>query len=615
MDTAIYNKNIEALKEYRRPFYDKFLEDKETEAYKKPGEIEEVCKSRARDGNYYLSVKTEDGKEVRFNSSYRPLKEAEKWADQFNYTYLDIRAVIYGIGSGIYLQFLLKKLPEDSLVLIYEPDLWFFDQIMGLFDISFILSDKRVVIFTSPMERLFKYYLLATQNYSGLNTGITSVSLGYDKLFREDSVEIFYKDIDDSNETIIVNMNTTSHFGKAIALNVIKNLKFIRQSAALSEVKKEIPKDMPAIVVAAGPSLDKNIDALKKAEKKAFILATDTAVRQLIKHDIRFDAMITVDPKKPDNYISDPICKDVPLFCVIESNPAIMNFHTGKKIFCLGTDLIDLIYDKYGIEKAQYSTGGSVATAAAGTLNYLGFKNIILVGQDLAYNGNITHAGGEVSRINDEESSITYVDGIDGNKVKTRFDWKYYLDWFENYIRSNPDTNFIDATEGGALIHGSEVITLEEALDKYCDHEFDYKKFLSDFKPTFDEDQYSEIAEDLKKFPRQLSNIRERVEDGMKICEDTLKIIDKDHTDRRIDKNIHHLKNINNFIDKQAIMVLIYQMINEDIQMPFFKLNTMTEDEKANKEQAVTTAKVLYEATLKNYDVLMNALKEIGLAS
>ena len=53
------------------------------------------------------------------------------------------------------------------------------------------------------------------------------------------------------------------------------------------------------ILVSAGPSLNKNIMELKKAKNKAFIVATDTAVKPLLKAGIEPDLMVMVDGEKP----------------------------------------------------------------------------------------------------------------------------------------------------------------------------------------------------------------------------------------------------------------------------------------------------------------------------
>ena len=60
-----------------------------------------------------------------------------------------------------------------------------------------------------------------------------------------------------------------------------------------------IPREMPAIIVSAGPSLNENIEELKKAKNKAFIIAVDTAMKPLLRNGIIPDMYAIIDGTKP----------------------------------------------------------------------------------------------------------------------------------------------------------------------------------------------------------------------------------------------------------------------------------------------------------------------------
>lgn len=66
-------------------------------------------------------------------------------------------------------------------------------------------------------------------------------------------------------------------------------------------------------MVAAGPSLNKNIQVLKKAKNRLFILAVDTAVKPLIKAGIKPDAFITIDAKKSPDLIKIDGAETIPV--------------------------------------------------------------------------------------------------------------------------------------------------------------------------------------------------------------------------------------------------------------------------------------------------------------
>ena len=66
-----------------------------------------------------------------------------------------------------------------------------------------------------------------------------------------------------------------------------RNIYQIRQ--ALEGLNVE---EIPAILVSAGPSLDKNISELKKAQGKAFIVVVDAALRTVLRAGVRPDLTI-----------------------------------------------------------------------------------------------------------------------------------------------------------------------------------------------------------------------------------------------------------------------------------------------------------------------------------
>lgn len=379
----IYQNNIETLKKYRPDFlrlYEQTISKKE----KYP--CDEIKTQVAKDGSVILIVQR-DGKNVRLNSPYRPKSEAEKWAEQFDCDNLNVNAILFGFGNGMFAQALLNRLKEDAKLFICEPNLQIFSQIMHCIDLTSIFADERVFLCFEDINPDDFYDLLSGYtHWTNLETQIYGYHTGYDKLFPE-AYRDFLVSIQKADHLVQVNKDTQEYFAQKMVPNMLSNLKYIRESRLITDYIPNIPHDIPAIIVAAGPSLDKNIEELKRAKGKAFILAVDTAMRHLIKHDIMPDAMVTMDPAKPFQYMNDPVIQDIPLFCILEANHEILEFHQGIKIWIRGGSLIGKIFAKYHKDFGPYNPGGSVATAAFSVCVALQFKRVILVGQDLAYEG------------------------------------------------------------------------------------------------------------------------------------------------------------------------------------------------------------------------------------
>ena len=109
----------------------------------------------------------------------------------------------------------------------------------------------------------------------------------------------------------------------------------------------------------------------------------------------------------------------------------------------------------------------------------IGISTIILVGQDLAYTNNKSHADGTFQEIMKEENTSRFmmVEGNFEDKVPTRPDFKLFLDWYNMYIEGckgyRGNFRVINATEGGAKIQNTEIMTLREAIDRECTKEVD----------------------------------------------------------------------------------------------------------------------------------------------
>ncbi len=413
------------------------------ELYKKIKEIfdngeytyNNIKEADTKDGNKALIVE-KDNIKYRLNSLYRPLKEAEKWADQYEFYNLNISIIMFGMGNALFVREMLSRLKPDARVYLFEPDLSIFLYVLNNINITDILEDKRVFLFINNInENTFGDLLQKYINWVMMPTQIICNHPVYDKIYGDEFV-VFLKAVNGANKMAQANMYTEKYMSVKLVDNVIKNLKYIKESNYVSEFIGKMPEEFPAIIVAAGPSLDKNIDELKRAEGKAFIFATDTSVKYLLQHDIKFDAIITIDARKGIWHLKDERCHNVPLFCVLEAKSDLMDMHTGRKIWFRGSVYMYDLYRKFNREFPSYNSGGSVATAAFSVCASMKFKNIILIGQDLAYSGNVTHAGGVIKNILNYKENRELVESVDGDKIWTRYDWLVYLEWFENSIKS-----------------------------------------------------------------------------------------------------------------------------------------------------------------------------------
>lgn len=601
-----FEANMKALEKERPELYKEIKKVIDKDGFS----LEHIETAQARDGSDIISI-VKDGKSYRLNSAYRPLQEAEKWTDQYRFQNLNTTVLMFGMGNSIFVHELLKKMQSDAKLYLYEPDISVFIYNLYNVDIVDIIKDGKIYFFiTGINENEFSDVISSEFHWSMIPTQIICNHPVYDKLYME-SYKEFLLVIKKMNNMQAVDRDTEQYLARSTIRNALLNMKYIKKSNYVPEFEGKIPEDVPIIIVSAGPSLDKNIDQLKRAEGKAFIFATDTAVKYLLAHEIHFDAMITIDANKYIGHLSDERCKDIPLFCVLEAKNEIMEMHTGRKVWFRGSVVMYALYEKFGRTFPDYNPGGSVATAAFSVAVALNTRRIVMIGQDLAYSGDATHAGGVVKAITGEEYGQEMVESIDGGKVRTRYDWLIYKDWFEESIKDLKDIDVIDATEGGALIKGTKIMTLSEVIDKYCNHEFSVRALIENMPYTFSDKEYAEVKKTLEHLSKGMANIKQKATEGKKACKKLLFIINAgNRNEEKEQKYLKQIGKINNFIEKQDAYELMNVYITAAVTEKIQSINCMSDDATQNMLDTINISESVYDALLTGVEELSDVVEK-----
>ncbi|SDB23401.1 motility associated factor glycosyltransferase family protein [Eubacterium oxidoreducens] len=311
---------------------------------------------------------------------------------------------------------------------------------------------------------------------------------------------------------------TMACFGDLIMTNTLRNiprmLKEYNHLTLVQRVRREDVEHIPAILVSAGPSLDKNIRQLKDLEDKAFIVAVDSALKALVREGIQFHIGISSDPRKEFSVFADERMNHYPMMLTPYARPEFIDVLTGKIFFQggIGLDYInDIVVQETHKTYRDLQTGGSVATDAFSLIRECGFKNIILMGQDLAFTGGRGHVSGfedsEKANIEHKNSRvISIVEGNDGQDIETDVQMDSYRQWFEKevLIAHEEDVRVINATEGGAKIHGTEIMTLKEAAGELCTRQIDFKAIIEDTESAFTQEESEKILARIKKIPDEI---------------------------------------------------------------------------------------------------------------
>ena len=202
-------KNLSVIKKGRQALYDKLEEILNSNEYL----YDNIKETETKDGNKALIIE-KDSVKYRLNSIYRPLSEVNKWADQYEFQNLNISVMMFGIGNGLFVLEMLKRLQADAIVYLYEPDISVFLYVLNNIDISNILNDKRVNLFINNINYIeFEEFLQKHMDWRMLITQIICNHPVYDKIYGDEYVEFLQK-IYKANNLEKVNMDTDSILSK-----------------------------------------------------------------------------------------------------------------------------------------------------------------------------------------------------------------------------------------------------------------------------------------------------------------------------------------------------------------------------------------------------------------
>ncbi len=521
---SIFEKNMEAL-EKKMPSVKKFLEfrfecddkdeiddsanlfdsDRKETEYKGPNEKIEVIKETAYNGETIFRVK-KDNIDVYLSGKRDPARLAKVWTKNLKKLPRSSYVIMFGIGNGDFLKEVIATTRDDISILIYEPSVVILKTCLENIDFTEQFNKRSVQILTDvcgSTENL-RNFLGSRITYESLEFMRHFTLPNYAMLYPKD-FKWFWEQLKDIAWKQQTQYSTNEFFSKFMITNMLCNSKYLPDCLSSVQLVDYVPRDIPAIVVAAGPSLDKNIDKLKKAKNKALIIAVDTAIRPLINHGIVPDMMAIIDCIKPAEIVTIKGMEDVMLVSSIVGQAGVLDFHKGRKVFFSeGYEYVSKVFRDNNVMFREVHSGGSVATTAFSLMYMIGLDTIILVGQDLAFSGKQTHASGTFEVLEDaREASKAYeVEGNYEEKVYTGGDFKIYIDWYKSFIQGakkrRPNLRVINATEGGAKLEYTELMTLDEAIEEVCTKEYDVKAILDSIPPAFDKEHRPRVIEYLK---------------------------------------------------------------------------------------------------------------------
>lgn len=429
-------------------------------------------------GNPTLTVEREGGA-VYLHSKYDPVKEAEGFIERLDHAELASADHIffYGAGMGYHVEALMKRYPKTFFT-IYEPDPYAFCHYLShrrLDDLP-LKSLNRIFVEINPNN----IELFAFQFFSGSHDKIFFVTLpSYERIYKE-QFEGFTKHFKLAVHASVSNRSTSYAFEKRWTINSMINFGENLRNGSIFRCNREHIKGKPAIMVGAGPSLEFELENLRRisAEGLAYIVPIGSAIKALIVNDIMPHATVTMDPHTTTQTTFQELIEreidTVPLiYATSVGHEATQIFPGPKKYMVLDKDTVSPFYlqGKGGSAIEIVNDAPSVATTAMQALLLLGFDPVIMVGQNLGFIDNQNYAKSiqygwrDHMATEGEKTGEMTVEDVEGNEMATSAIYNLLRLSLEGMIARFPGRRVINTTRRGAKVAGATYVTLDELLE------------------------------------------------------------------------------------------------------------------------------------------------------
>ncbi|EAL4025791.1 DUF115 domain-containing protein [Campylobacter upsaliensis] len=475
------------------------LDEKSKNAFKI---VEEYAKNERV---FYKNFITEGGAVFDYEEFEERLKEFKEKYPLYPVLYF------YGISNAFMIENLLQN-PYHCHLLVYERNLALLYTLLSSIDLSVALAQKRLLIFNevSQME-----YIFETQPF-----------LAYSRTYFLELMSDFYAR--EQKEILALNSFLMEGFKKSIlkqgndpkdALQGIRqyvyNLDSMIKNPSLKELlAKRGAKFKSCVIVSTGPSLSKQLPLLKEVQERVVIFAADSAYPILMQNDIVPDYVCMVERTDftAEFFKHDFGNKDDKTTFLLASlvHPNAIEYleKRGRNYILISKHLnfaqyVDL--KAFGLLPSAVS----VAHMAFAIALELEFKELVFIGQDLAYNDvghshpkDYQHSADFESEAYEKIKVVAY--GGEGF-VESHEIWIFFRQILEDLIKYVVSAKIYNATEGGARIEGM----IEKPFSECCKDFNENKQNLEKLQPL-SEDKQKEYA--LKAYAKVKKAFKECVE-------------------------------------------------------------------------------------------------------
>lgn len=465
----------------------------------------------SRSGVPTLKASGTGGQAVYVHSSYDPCKEAARLTGAFQLLPGDCMLIL-GLGLGYHVWELVRRHPGVDIIAV-DPHPGFFRQALETIDLTDYLGKENLtLLFTSDVLGIGD----AITQRVDLTTKTQVKTYLYPPLAR-----LYPEEFADMGKAVFEGLvqsalkrNTSLFFARPWTENFVTNLEATWRSQGIKALSGAFT-GVPAVIVSAGPSLDKNMHLLAQIKDSAVTLAAGTSFVPLARAGLKPDMVVSIDGGEGNatNFAGVDEDETALIFDPVVHSAIPPRFQGPRFVGCGQPHFHLFVESGLGLEKGLFTLNGySVAITCLGVALEMGCDPIVFIGQDLAYADGRSHVRGSIYEESDQNPPQNQLFAVKGNYEETVWTDVAFLSMLRNLeseIAAVKDgRTFINATEGGARIRGTKVMTLRETIDTYVGEDVHIGRRVREIyerhEPSRDLDQ---LLENLRRIDRDLREL------------------------------------------------------------------------------------------------------------
>ena len=579
-------------------------------------------------------------KNIHLHNPENPLQEALEIFSQAQNEPVSIH-LVYGLGLGYLFQVASQK--SAGTVILYEPDL-------NILKIAFTFVDfsgdilKNNVFIASTLEKAGEYIYKKSNTK---NIPLMLSTMAYRNL-DEDKFNNLVAELQRMVGSYGMDLRYTRQKFYPLLRKMIMNMPSFAHEIPLAEFK-DFYRGKTGVVVSAGPSLDRNIETIKKYRANIVLFVVGTAMKTIAKHDITPDFLCIIEANDCSKQIAGLDLSGVNFITEPFSHPNLRSFRFKKTYTHISANQpVNFFWkDIAGINIEEYWSKGTVSYAALNCARILGCSRIVLVGQDLAYiegqcyskesaykdlvcsfnkesnkweitakdfdnfcaslsNSPDSEARVKTAkkRLQDLNNSLYYVKGIRGDMIPTESVYAAFIRPLKEFAEHFNDREYINTSLLGAQIDGYKNMPLEEALkgtspienrELVSDFRYDVEKIKENIKAAVENLKTAEVKiHEGEAFVKSLKNELKR---HRAVNQEILKSL------KKLSMNYYELSNV--FAKQNLLFDFITTAERIDLDYEMKMLKEFTPDTVGNITEKIS---IYYTNALKRMAVISDML-------